>query len=245
VIRALTVLIFVAAISRGACLPVVGSHIFGRDLAVAEPHFAALPATLEVGFPPAPGTRRVFITSELTRIARANGLSFVPSADICFELAMHDLLSDAALTAMQQTLPSAQIKIVELQKTSVPEGALEFPAIGLEPERRDIDTRLWRGFVRYAGTRREPVWARVTVSGVIQTTQTARPAITADVRSGDAVRVEVECGPAHLVLDAVAAGNGHTGEMVELRNPSSGKTFQARLLTRATAKLVLSPGQTL
>lgn len=49
------------------------------------------------------------------------------------------------------------------------------------------------------------------------------------VRRGDPVKVEVLCGPARLRFDAVAEREGRAGEVVELRNPSSGKTFRARL----------------
>lgn len=240
------------AAARGACLPIAGDHIFGRDLAAAESRFSALPATLTVGFPPAPGTHRVFTTEELARIARTNGLVFVPDANICFELAMRVVTAEAALTAMRRALaPDAQVRIVELQAASVPEGTLEFPPAGLEPAARDSDIRVWRGFVLYAGTRREPVWVRVTISGAIRVASLSSGRLTdrsaaanPDMRRGDAVRVEVECGMAHLALDAVAVENGHTGAMVALRNPGTGRTFQAKLLTPSTARLVLAPGQT-
>ena len=49
------------------------------------------------------------------------------------------------------------------------------------------------------------------------------------IHKGDAVKVEVQCGPARLQLDAIAEREGRDGEMVELRNPSSGKIFRARL----------------
>jgi flagella basal body P-ring formation protein FlgA len=49
------------------------------------------------------------------------------------------------------------------------------------------------------------------------------------VRRGEAVKVEVLCGPARLQLDAVAEREGRAGEIVELRNPASGKIFRARL----------------
>jgi flagella basal body P-ring formation protein FlgA len=50
-----------------------------------------------------------------------------------------------------------------------------------------------------------------------------------DVRRGDAVQVQVVSGSARLKLSAIAERDGRSGEMLEFRNPSSGKTFRARL----------------
>jgi flagella basal body P-ring formation protein FlgA len=49
------------------------------------------------------------------------------------------------------------------------------------------------------------------------------------VRRGDAVRVEVRSGPTRLLFDAIADREAKNGDMVELRNPSNGKIFRARL----------------
>jgi flagella basal body P-ring formation protein FlgA len=73
-------------------------------------------------------------------------------------------------------------------------------------------------------------------------------AILADaptVRKGDPVTVEVQSGPAHLRFEAVAESAACEGEMVELRNPASGKTFRARLDTGAKALIVIAAGQRL
>ena len=48
---------------------------------------------------------------------------------------------------------------------------------------------------------------------------------TDDVVSGQTVRVEVVDGLALLTLDAVAESSGRKGDLVMLRNPSSGRTF--------------------
>ncbi len=64
------------------------------------------------------------------------------------------------------------------------------------------------------------------------------------VRRGESVKVDVQCGPARLRLDAIAERDGRDGEMLELRNPTSGKTFRARL-EGSKAVLVISAGQTL
>ncbi len=49
------------------------------------------------------------------------------------------------------------------------------------------------------------------------------------VRRGDRIKVEVCSGTARLRFDAVAEREARAGETVELRNPSSGKIFRARL----------------
>jgi flagella basal body P-ring formation protein FlgA len=49
------------------------------------------------------------------------------------------------------------------------------------------------------------------------------------VRRGDAIRVEVRSGPARLAFDAIAEKQAKNGDMIELRNPSNGRIFRARL----------------
>ena len=65
------------------------------------------------------------------------------------------------------------------------------------------------------------------------------------VRKGDSVTVEVQSGPAHVRFEAIAESAARDGDMVELRNPSSGKTFKARLEAGGKALIVLTAGQKL
>ncbi len=44
--------------------------------------------------------------------------------------------------------------------------------------------------------------------------------------------VDVQSGFAHLQFDAVAESSANEGDVIELRNPSSGKTFRAKLELR-------------
>ena len=100
-------LFFLLAVSSpvfAACLPVAGSRILGRDLALADPRFAALPATLAVGFAPEPGVRRIYSAAELQRLARANGLQLADPPEICFELPMRSLSAADAAAAMPAQL---------------------------------------------------------------------------------------------------------------------------------------------
>ncbi len=63
------------------------------------------------------------------------------------------------------------------------------------------------------------------------------------VRRGDTVTVEVRSGEARVHFDAIAEAAARAGDLVELRNPSTGKTFRARLESPSSAviQLVTSP----
>jgi flagella basal body P-ring formation protein FlgA len=63
------------------------------------------------------------------------------------------------------------------------------------------------------------------------------------VQRGDAVRVEVRSGPALLHFEAVAEAPAREGDMIELHNPVTGKTFRARLAAGQQAVLVVGGGQ--
>lgn len=279
-----TGLLFVLALQSALaapCLPVVSDRILGRDLALADPRFAALPATLIVGWAPAPGAKRTLSPAELTRLARANRVDLADPAELCFEVPVQQLDSAEALLQMRRVLPDTEIAVLEISRSPVPPGQPEFPLSGLEPATAaHPEIRLWRGFVRYADTKRVPVWARVSVSRA-QMTVIAKSDLPAnlpigapsvalerrsvyspgialrledvvgrvpkrslragdpiplstletmpDIRRGDVVTVEVRSGTARLRLSAVAERDAHSGDLLELRNPASGKTFRARL----------------
>jgi flagella basal body P-ring formation protein FlgA len=63
------------------------------------------------------------------------------------------------------------------------------------------------------------------------------PSIQA-VGRGDEVRVEVAAGGARLQIDARAEGSAVLGGMVKLRNPKSGKVFEARVTGKGTASVI-------
>jgi flagella basal body P-ring formation protein FlgA len=162
VFRSLVLFTVCSAIASASCLPLAGDRIFGRDLARAIPAFSALPAGTIIGYAPAPGARRIFTVAELSRIARADHVVLDSPAEVCFEIPMRVLDADETAAAMRRVLPAdAELSLVELPKTSIPSGRLEFALAGLEPE--SGGSRVWRGFVRYGATLRMPVWARVTV----------------------------------------------------------------------------------
>jgi len=62
-----------------------------------------------------------------------------------------------------------------------------------------------------------------------------------DVNRGDAVRVEVRSGAAHLALVARALSGGRTGETISVRNPDSNRIFQARVTGKGTAIVEAGP----
>jgi flagella basal body P-ring formation protein FlgA len=293
-----------SGLAFAGCLPVTGNRILGQDLALANPLFAALPSTLTIGIAPAPGSKRIFPAAELQRLARANGIQVNVTGDTCFEIPMVRVREEDAIAAMLRALPAgAELKVVEMAKFDVPLGELEFPLQALEPPGVASPIvspaiQLWRGYVKYAETRKAPYWARVAVtvrrsvvvagtdlpinSTISETslrieTTTGVPdrailatrieevrgrALTRSVkagsviplsmladlptiRRGDPVTVEVQSGSARLMFDAVAEGAAREGEMVELRNPASGKTFKARANRGSKASVILAEGQRL
>src|SRR5437763_14521563 len=110
--RLLLFTIFSGAAFAG-CLPVTGNRILGRDLALADPRFATLPAALTIGIAPAPGSTRIYASAELQRIARTNGIAAAIDQDICFEIPMVRVREEDVIVAMQRSLPAgAALKIV-------------------------------------------------------------------------------------------------------------------------------------
>lgn len=58
-----------------------------------------------------------------------------------------------------------------------------------------------------------------------------------EVERGDTVKVEVQSGAAHLSFDAVSQTPARAGELVLLRNPDSGRYFQARVVAKDKAQI--------
>lgn len=215
----LLLIVYVAG-AAAACLPVTGDRILASDLARANPEFAGLPATLPVAFTPAPGVSRTFRAAELQRFARANGMTLTSPAEPCFEMPMHKVDESEFLEAMRRSMASpASLNIIEMGRSPIPAGRIEFPLTSLEPAPAGGEApRLWRGFVQYTATRRVAVWARVAVVE-------SRPV----ARRGDTVPVEVHSGAAVLRFDAIAENTIRDGSIANLRNPVTGKTFHARV----------------
>jgi flagella basal body P-ring formation protein FlgA len=297
IFRLTTGVALLAGACAAACFPSTTSRITGHDLALAQPAFAALPANYTVGIAPEPGMRRTFTAADLERIAAANRIPKTAFTEVCFEVPTRNLAEEDVLSAMKRVLPpQTELKIIEVSKGVEPAGNVEFALASLEPPAVDAGgSQLWRGFVRYAETRKAPIWARVSVVehfkavvatrdfapntvlgsfGISVEARTGPPrrdkiavnladvagrqllrAIKAgdviplaalapawDIRRGDPIRVEVRSGDARLSLDAIAESQAREGDMVEIRNPGSGKLFRARLEQGSRAILIIGPG---
>jgi flagella basal body P-ring formation protein FlgA len=204
-IAGLALAVLSAVMATAACLHAEGNRILGRDLTAADSRFAALPATLTIGFAPAPGTKRVFSLTELQRIARANGMSVEGLTEICFELAMHPLKTEDAVTAMRSALPAdAALRIVELPVTEVPLGQIEFPITRLEPPlESNHGVQLWRGDVVYAETRRVSIWARVEVTSQYNAVVATRNLPADTPIDAGSLRLETRTGPLQTEKSAI------------------------------------------
>ena len=67
-----------------SCHTIDKDRIYGRDLAMAEPAFAPLPANLEIGLAPVPGQQRTFRSEELSTIARTHHIESIVARPVCF-----------------------------------------------------------------------------------------------------------------------------------------------------------------
>ncbi len=194
--KLLLTLVFVVTASA-ACLPVTGDRILGSDLARADQRFAALPATLQIGYTPVPGMNRTFAALELRQIARSNGIAWNDpgNTEVCFELPMHAPTETEFTDSMRRSLPpAAELHIVEIGHAAIPAGKIEFPLTNLEPPNTE-NAQLWRGFVQYTETRRLPVWARVIVTATraaVIPTKDLAPEVPIEAAS---LRLETISGP--------------------------------------------------
>lgn len=162
----LPIALFAWSAAAAGCTPVAAERITARHLAAAAPQFAGLPADLVLGYSPAPGVKRVFHAFELRQLAKRHNLSLEREAEVCFEFPMRQLTSDLALGAMRAALGTAgtRIEIIELSRSPVPEGDLEFPVSGLGSISLSSESNLlWRGHVRYWRNRRFALWAKVKI----------------------------------------------------------------------------------
>ena len=193
-----------AVMATAGCFPATGNRILGKDLAAADARFASLPATLTIGFAPAPGTKRVFGLAELRRIARSNGIPPEVFTEVCFDLPMRALKAEDAVTAMRRGLPpSATLKVIEMPVVEVPVGQIEFPLNGLEPAlESNQGVQLWRGDVLYADTRRTSIWARVRVTEQYEAVIATRDLAAGTPIEPRSLRIETRTGPIERVKSA-------------------------------------------
>lgn len=145
-----------------------GGRIVARDLAAALPAFLAVPPETPIAPAPLPGSQRVFREPEILTLARRFSLPLTSAPPVCFEWRMAPLDRNRAMEAMRASLgmPSAQIRIDEVNTYPVPPGRIEFPIDRINPpagaQRAAV---LWRGDVIFGDNNRFAIWARVAITG--------------------------------------------------------------------------------
>ena len=217
----------------GSCVPVRDSVLHGRDLAAADAQFAAVDPEVAVGYAPAPGARRLVSEAEMIRLAKRFGIEG-PVHETCFQYEMTKLDAAAVHSAMEEAIPGAAFEILDMGKFDVPDGKLTFSLGSLPkpPISRPEEPVIWRGYVEYAQNRHFTIWAKVRVQR-----------LDVAVLRGDEVMVQVEAGGAKIKISARAESQAGLGETVKLRNPKSGKVFEARVTGKGAANLVAPPLQ--
>lgn len=150
------------ALAVASCIAVSGPNITARDLAKAVPGFTPVDADAVVGYAPEPGVERVFHGAELRQsLLRLDYYVSGELPDVCFARPMAQMKQTDVLAAMKAALgPAATIQIVELSHAPVPAGQLVFS----REELGNPPVALWHGYVLYDGTKRFPIWARVTAT---------------------------------------------------------------------------------
>jgi flagella basal body P-ring formation protein FlgA len=147
--------------ARAIACQAVDDHIMGKDLAAANPVFAAIDPNLEIAPAPLAGVSRVLHAQELVRIAQRAGIEVTaPFSDVCFDRATEPLTPEKILPVLRECLApeEAQIEILDYSRFAIPHGTIEFKREGLSP------TGLWRGRVVFGPGRSSPVWAKVRVT---------------------------------------------------------------------------------
>ncbi len=217
-------MMFLAAITLAGCLAVGAGpdRIVGRDLAALWPALAEAHPDAFLAPAPAPGVRREFPPAELLRLAARWNVA-PPAGGLCMERAVARLDPARLLEAMQRRLPEARIEILDFSQQPVPDGELEFPRAGL---RQTPAGELWAGTVRYAETRRLPVWAKVRVRADVQ-----RVIAVEELRPGSPIRagqVRLETRAEFPASEGFAASPEEAiGKLPRLKVPAG-----APLLTR-------------
>lgn len=188
------------------CQPVDTDRVLGRHLASALPQFAALPPDLDLGYAPVPGARRSFSVMELQRLAVANGMDATFSAPVCFAWPLAPVTPAAMRTAMLRALEpaTARIDVLEVSAFAAPLGEVIFLRSALPPPSLlpQSDSLLWKGFVKYGGSRQFTIWARVRVAMPCVRVVAVEP-----IRAGEPIRAEQVRVEEYEGLPAAAVAN--------------------------------------
>ncbi len=150
-----------------ACVAIDGDRILAGQLAESIPWFAAFPPDTLAGYTPQPGVRRYIGGSTLQRLAAQFGVPDDAAGDLCVERRVQPVPEEEMRAAMLKSLEAttAALEIVEASRLPAPAGRVEFPMSGLARAADTSNVAVWKGFVRYDGNRRFPIWARVKLAG--------------------------------------------------------------------------------
>lgn len=211
------------SLALAACLNVHGDKLTAGDFSGVVPEFASLPPDTAMGYAPLPGASRNLSGKDVQRLATQAGISTLFSGSLCFEWKMRKLDRSELANAMRTSLaqPEAKVEVGDFSLSPAPEGLVVFPLTGLS--RPAAGPAFWRGYISYSGNRHFDIWAKVQLPALGLNAQTA------DVRKGALVHILVESGRSRLKFDGRAETSGAVGENVTVRNPRSGKTFQAEV----------------
>jgi len=173
-----------------ACQVVDSDRILGKDVAAANPLFAALDPGIEVSAAPLAGAERVLRPEEVVRLARQNGIALEgPAPSICFARVTESLTPEKLLPELQKALglEHASIEILDFSRFGVPHGTFEFPKSSLMPN------GLWRGRVLYGENHSMPVWVKARIT--VERTWVEASETLAVGKTIDASQLNVRTGP--------------------------------------------------
>jgi flagella basal body P-ring formation protein FlgA len=188
-------------LATAECHSVSEPRILGRHLALADSRLAFIPAEAIIAYTPAPGVSRIFLPSELSRIAQRWQGKSLPAAPLCFIYPVYPLDPKELAAAIRQATGADEVEVVEHSRFPAPNGAIEFqPAASGRPAADG--SRIFRGGVRYSGTRTQIIWTRA-----ICRYRTRRVVAAAAIAAGDPIRArDIELREAYTTeKDSAAA----------------------------------------
>lgn len=182
-----------ATASVMSCRVVTDDIIRMRDLAAAEPAFAAVDPDLQVGYSPLPGAIHIFTPAQISRLAKTYSLGEDQYRSVCFQRAMRELDQNELLEIMDRALgiAEARIDLLDFSRCPVPIGDLVFPRSGLALKLSPgSDPLVWKGYAVYGSGRHFPVWARVTIHVQLNRVIAIDNLVTGAPVRADQVRIE-------------------------------------------------------
>jgi len=228
--------LFVAVLSRAACLPVESDRVLARDIAAAVPEFAKISQDELITYAPLPGVKRLLTRGELVRIGRRLGIEVSAGPDVCVEYPTAPLDREMLLAALRHGLArtDAEIELIDFSQYAAPSGTLIFPREGLSVFSRLTAESpvVWRGYVSFAGTKRFPIWARVRLAVrseqlVAAVAIRAGEMLTAEQVTTETVKqfalfdqpaVAMDAAIGRVARRAIAAGSAITSEVLQAAN---------------------------